>query len=103
MLFPGCNRRGRHKLLVIIPYSRGASIFVAILLLHISLVGRSEQLKKVEFERPGVKLAENRVRIVDLGVPLLEEDHAIEKLHIRAPPGYSFEAFLRVADFSEEF
>lgn len=77
LLPPCCDRRGRLELLVVIPYGRGASVIVPILLLQVPLVRRTEKLEEVELQRAGVQLAENGVRVVGLRVSLLEEHHAV--------------------------
>ncbi len=49
-----------------------------------------------------VKLAEYLINIVNLRVFLLVHDHAVEELHVGAPPRDRFQAVLSVANLREE-
>lgn len=102
-LFATLNRSRCEKFLVVIPYGGGASLAVTVLLLDVSGVWRTEQLKEVQFKLPGVKFAKDQVDIVRaLNILLLEHYHAVKELHVRAPPRDSLQAFFGVADLGEE-
>lgn len=82
----GCGRRCK-ELLFVIPDGRGPSLIVSLVLSKVAGVRWPKEFEKVQFERSRVEFTKDAVRVVDLGVLLLVDDHAIEELHIGAPPG----------------
>ena len=101
-LFSTWNRSRSQKLFVVVPYGGGASLAVPILLFDVAGVGRTKELKQVQLKLSGVEFTKNQVHIVLLGISLLKHNHAIEELHVSAPPGDRLQSLLSVADFSEE-
>ncbi len=80
------NRSRSEKLLIVIPYSGGASLAVTVLFLDISGVRCTKQFKEVQLKLPWIKFSKDQVDIISaLSVLLLEHDHAIEELHVGAP------------------
>jgi hypothetical protein len=97
------NRSRSQEFLFIVPYGRGSSLPVPILLFDIAGVRRTKKLKQVQFKLSGIQFAEYRVDIVLLRVSLLKHDHAIEKLHVSAPARNGLQSLLSVAHFRKEF
>ena len=101
-LFSTWNRSRSQKLFVVVPYGGGASLAVPILLFDVAGVGRTKELKQVQLKLSGVEFTKNQVHIVLLGISLLKHNHAIEELHVSAPPRDGLQSLLGVADFREE-
>lgn len=103
VLFAGSGGCGCEKFLLVVPVGRTAPSVIPILLPYIAGIRRAEEFEKIKLEQLRVNLTEDLIHVVDLWVPLLIDDHAIEKLHVRAPTRDGLQALLSVANFCEEF
>lgn len=69
---------------------------------EVFLVGRPEELMKVQLKLSRVELAENLILRILLRVLLLVDNHPVQKLHLSAPSRDSFESFMSISDLVEE-